>query len=72
MELDIKTTFKASVEFEAYKNKTEYSEGLKSHNCNIGEWYSDETCDELDLSKEISKHLQENKEYKISVQIVEV
>jgi len=72
MEFNIKTTFSASVEFEAYKNKTEYSEGLKTHNCEIGKWWSNETCKEFDLSKEISKHLQEGKEYKITVQIVEV
>ena len=72
MELKIKRTFKASLEFEAYKHKTEYCNTLKTHNCDINDCWGDDTCEEIKLSEEIAKHLEGEKEYKITIQIEEI
>ena len=56
MNIDIKTKFEASINLEAVKH-SEYGGGLKSHNCELGEWWGEESCEEINLSKEISQYL---------------
>ena len=72
MEIEIETTFKATVALEVYKDCDAYKEGLKSKPCETGEWYGDVVCEEINISEEISKHLLDDKAYKITIQIVEV
>jgi len=69
MDIEIKTKFSANIELIAYKHKRESYETLKTHDCDINDWYSDEICDTISLSEKIAPHLQEGKEYKITITI---
>lgn len=71
MNIEINTKFEASIELEAFKSK-EYGGGLKSHSCDIGDWYGGDICRNIDLSKELSNILDNDKKYKIKILIEQV
>ena len=63
--MNIKIESKTTIETIAYFDGTT----LKTHACNIGDWWGDETCDYINLTKEIETAGLPKGEYKISILI---
>ncbi len=61
--MNIQLKSKTTIALEAYfDGKT-----LKSHNCDLGDWWGCDTCERVDITKEIENCSIPKGEYKITV-----
>lgn len=42
---------------------------LKTHKCDVGDWWGEDICGKIDLSSIIANELQPEKEYKITINV---
>lgn len=61
--MSFKTESKTTIETTGY-----FNDGiLKTHNCDLGDWYSDEICKEVDFNTVINEIGLPKGEYKITI-----